>query len=483
VKFWQKIFFGALILFIVIFNIAGTFLLQTYHRGELEREVERGLNEQYSMGAALSANIQYAASRMGGMENVSDTVLARTIQDYSRYYGLNNVFIQIYDENNKELFGNFAGTLPKERPELVNVPQDRRQYIIRDADHSSYLFVSGIVRAENRKLVFVYIRDIGGIYASFKQQTRLFFWISAAASAASAFAMLFLSLWLTRSVKRLNRSAQVLSGGNYAERVAVSSKDELGELSVNFNRMAGTIEEKISELERTAEERERFVDNLTHELKTPLTSIIGYAGLLRTADCSEEQRERALSYLYEASKRLENLSFKLMDLIYLKRTPGDFQTHSAEEIVKSSALAVESTLTAKNIALQTDCEPCTFPCDKDLVVTLLVNLIDNAAKASSEGQTVRISAKKNRDRLVFCVTDRGKGIDREEIGKITQPFYTVDKSRSRKSSGVGLGLSLCSLIAGLHGAELGIESEKGSGTAVSVKFPLQGFYNSVLPMK
>ena len=469
-KFWQKIFFGALIIFVIVFNIAGTVLLQNYHKNDVKRETERGLNEQFSMGTALTANIKYVAFKMGGMGNVSEEVLTKTIEDYSVYYGLNNVFIQVYDPFNNQIFNNFPEAMTGERQELDNIPIDRRQYIIRDIGESTYLFVSGYIQIENTQLIFIYIRNISKVYTSFHQHILLFIWLSLAASIITAFAMLMLSLWLTKSVKRLNVSTEIISNGNFSERVKISSKDELGELSVNFNKMADIIEEKISELEKTADEREQFIHSLTHELKTPLTSMIGYANLLRTTDCSDDQREKALAYLYESSKRLENLSFKLMDMIYLKRKVKEFSRYDIEDIVKSTVMAVQSDLALKHITLQTDYVAGRLLCDKDLIVTMLINLIDNAAKASCEGQTIILRAVDENGGLVFSVTDSGTGIAEEEIDKIMQPFYSGIRLKKGSSAGMGFGLALCRLIATLHGTALQFKSIKGEGTKVSVWF-------------
>jgi signal transduction histidine kinase len=468
-RFWQKIFFGALIIFIIVYNIMGTVLLRTSHISEVNREIERGLSEQYSMGTALSANIKYAAYKLGGMNNASQDILAKTIQDYSIYYGLNNIYIQVYDQQNTQIFNNFTEQLPTKREELDNIPSDRRQYIIRDVGTATYLFISGHIQVEGTDFVFVYIRNISAVYSSYNQQIKLFVWLNIGASIITAFAMLLFSLWMTRSIKRLNQSTLIISNGNYSERVKITTKDEMGELSKNFNKMADIIEEKISELERTANEREQFINHLTHELKTPLTSIIGYANLLRTTDCTVEQHDKALEYLYESSKRLENLSFKLMDLIYLNRSIKEFKLCDMDDIIQSTIIAVLNSLELRHITLQADFDEGKLLCDKDLIVTMLVNLIDNAAKASQDGQIIKLGAASYEDCWLFSVTDYGRGIEKEEIGKITQPFYTADKNGNCGYKSIGLGLTLCNLIAELHGAALRFDSVKGEGTTVSIK--------------
>ena len=468
-KFWQKIFFGSLIIFIIVFNIAGTVLLKFYHKSQVENEIERGLSEQHSMGSALCANIDYVTFKMGDYNNVSQDILTGTISNYAEYYGLHDAYIQVYNEELEEIFSNFEEALPAQREELKDIPNQKRQYIIRDAGDETYLFVAGNIRADRTGLVFVYIRNITEIYASFVQQTNLFILLSIAVSALIALVMLMFSLWLTRSISKLNKTTQIIAGGNFAERVKIASKDEMGDLSANFNRMADILSDKMNELEQKAAERENFTNYLTHELKTPLTSIIGYANLLLTTDCSEKQREKALTYLYEESKRLENLSFKLMDILYLNRNINEFKYVDIKEIIQRTVIASEKPLEKKNVAMEVQSINGKLLCDKDLVITMLSNIIDNAAKASGAGQKISLTATNGKDGITFSISDRGKGIEAAYIKTITQPFNTVSASGGYKR-GSGLGLALCKLIADLHNAELAIKSEIGKGTEVIVCF-------------
>jgi len=469
-KFWQKIFFGSLIIFIIIFNIAGTLLLHFYHKSQINSEIERGLSEQHSMGNALCANIDYVAYRMGNLRNMSENILAGTIGDYSEYYGRDDAYIQIYDEGLNEIFSNFEKEILGQRAELNDIPYGKRQFVIRDIGDETYIFVAGNIRTGKIDLTFVYVRNISEIYTLFKKQTNLFILLSIAVSAFVALVMLMFSLWLTRSISKLNKTTQIIAAGNFEERAQISTKDELGELSANFNRMADIIADKMNELEQKASEREKFVNYLTHEIKTPLTSIIGYANLLRTTDCSARQREKALTYLYETSKRLENLSFKLMDILYLKRNINEFKFHDIDDIIKSVVIAAENVLQLKSIRLDIDYPKGKLFCDKDLVVTMLANIVDNAAKASSEGQAVRLSVIKNNNRIIFKIADSGKGIKDTDIKKITLPFNMVSHVGGDYKRGSGLGLALCILVADVHSAKLEISSEVGKGTEVTIKF-------------
>ena len=145
------------------------------------------------------------------------------------------------------------------------------------------------------------------------------------------------------------------------------------------------------------------------------------------------------------------------------------EAYPVAELLKKVAELEKYHLEEKGIVLETRSDDTRLVMDVDLMESLLINLIDNAMKASKEGDTIRVEAK---DGCIF-VEDHGKGIAAEEIPKITEAFYMVDKSRSKKAGGIGLGLALCTQIVKLHHAKMGITSEPGKGTQIRVVFPRQ----------
>lgn len=261
----------------------------------------------------------------------------------------------------------------------------------------------------------------------------------------------------------------MVAGGNFSERVEIVSDDEIGLLSGNFNNMATVVDDKINQLEKISADKQRSIDNLAHELRTPLTSIIGYADFLRTTKYDEETFIDSLSYIYEEGKRLEKLAFKLMDLIFVRKE--DLHEENLKELLIEIRNSFIPKLEEKNINLEISTENLNFLMDKDFIKILITNLVDNAIKASKIGDKIYISAYKNSEsRIILEVKDMGVGIPKEDIPKVFEPFFMVDKSRSRANSGVGLGLSLCAEIAKIHDADIQIESELGEGTTIKLLF-------------
>ncbi len=221
----------------------------------------------------------------------------------------------------------------------------------------------------------------------------------------------------------------------------------------------------------TARRQEDFIGSFAHELKTPLTSIIGYADMLRSSQLDEEHRFLAASYIFTEGKRLESLSLKLLDLLVLKNGEITRRPVEAGPFLKELEGMLRPVMKAEDIRLKVKYEDGVFVGDRDLVKTVLINLADNARKAIDGGGTIVIIGKPEKEGYAFYVRDTGKGIPREEIRRITEAFYMVDKSRSREKGGAGLGLSICQEIVLLHKGKMEFSSVPGEGTMVRVTIP------------
>lgn len=268
-------------------------------------------------------------------------------------------------------------------------------------------------------------------------------------------------------LQRLSRGAEQIAKGQYDERIVVNRRDEIGELSANFNQMAEAVQSRIEELKEAEWKRTLFMGNLTHELKTPMTAISGYAKTLLTVKLGEEDKEEALSYIYEESCRLERLSQKMMNLLLLEeRKPADLVAVPAKVLFLNVAEACSASLKEDGISLQCHEEGEVFLADADLFTEVLINLVDNARKASTKGSKIILSAKENS----IEVRDFGKGIPEEEKDKILEPFYRIDKSRSRKNGGAGLGLAITAIIIKQHNCRMEIDSRVGQGTRIILQF-------------
>ncbi len=313
----------------------------------------------------------------------------------------------------------------------------------------------------------VLVSDISEAYGECKRQAWLLFLALFGCTAVTVPVVFFATEKILKPLGELKDAALDIRNGNLGRRANVRSKDEVGVVADAFNGMAGRMEAQVEELAEVSERRRLLLGSMAHELKTPMTSIIGYSDTLLHVHVREEQRQSALTHIYEEGRRLERLSAKLMSLIGLYENESIVLEKTDMGVLFERVRKLEEgPLAQRDIRLEVSCRMQEINGDSDLLESLLINLIDNAAKASAPGTVVRLLGKNHE----IVVQDEGFGMPKEEIARVTEAFYMVDKARSRKAGGCGLGLALCGRIAKLHGAQLIIESEQGKGTIVRVRF-------------
>ena len=241
-------------------------------------------------------------------------------------------------------------------------------------------------------------------------------------------------------------------------------------LSLMFRGLANEIV-LIDTDEEKAKSQEMFTNNFAHELKTPLTSMIGYADLIRSNQLSEEKLITYANQIVVEGRRLEKMSMKLMDLIVLKKQ--DFLFYDMDITIFAEAV-YETLLPVAGkygVELTVNVQPAIVKLEPDLMKTVLINLFDNARKSMDGKGKISLFGVWVSDEYRIGIKDNGCGIDEENLSRLTEAFYMVDKSRSRANGGAGLGLAICNEIVKLHQAKLQIMSKKGIGTQVSVCFP------------
>ena len=250
--------------------------------------------------------------------------------------------------------------------------------------------------------------------------------------------------------------------------------DEISELAARYNEMAQAVEDKVSALEKTTEEQRRFIDNFSHELRTPLTAVVGYADLLRSADLDQDTSQELGGRIFKQGKRIEKLSELMLQLVFLEHHSFELIPCDLREVVMEAETILQPSVKKAQMKLvvQVPEEPVMIRAERELLLNLLGNLTDNARKASKMGDTIRISIRREAGEAMIEIEDEGEGIPEEEQNKVFETFYMVDKVRSRKNDGVGLGLSICSDIVKIHHARLELVSKVEVGTKFTIIFPM-----------
>lgn len=458
-KFRTKLTISITLLTSLLYGIGGTLLISLSFYGSLKLEQNQALQAYRFMQSALTL-----ANTIGEQDSPADMadILRGLDQPETNWEAL-----RLYDKEKIFYQSNTAFTFDTSLRELCT--ENRCAIGLFKTSQEHFLQITGTFYIEDDIFYLDTAKNISALYALREmhlQIYRILFLVVAALSAVLSFVT---AHFLTGPLRHLSRVSRELAQGALEKRANIQSGDEMEALSKDFNSMAENLTQKIQELEEAMQQQERFMGSFAHELKTPMTSLIGYADLLRSCTLTKTEQLECAEYIFKEGKRLEQLSFQLLDLIVLKRK--DFpllRTNPAALLINAMQLIKEK-LKHRNILFTFETEDGCCMLAPDLVQSLLLNLLDNAGNAIQESGRIHAKQTMSEEGCRFEISDDGKGIPKEELDKITEAFYRVDKSRSRKHGGAGLGLSLCKEIAALHNGTITFISEPGTGTKVIVE--------------
>ncbi len=464
----RKTYLLTLMLFLLFFN--GSILLMSIINLNTSLNNTRSscLREHGFITASLAKDVNALETRGAS----AGTVLPSIFSSYVSYYGKQNVYLALA-QNNQILYSNLpAGQELTKTAKAAAVGQ--RIISTLASQDRNYIIVNGSLPAPYERYVFSYYYDLSALIAAWQRTTGLLFLTGIVISALLAVCLILLLSRVFKPLQQISEASQGIAGGDYANRLPVTGNDELTEMSRSFNNMAEAIENQIARLAEAAAQKQRFIDNFAHELRTPLTSIYGYAEYIQKAAITEEDKLEATSYIMSESQRLQAIAYRLLDLASLRS--GDIACVPVviEELMQSVSGTMHAKVKEKQVILTYESEFELLDGDRDLLQSLLINLIDNAIKACAPGGRINMQAYMQDGRKVIAIKDNGRGMTDEQTSHITEAFYRVDKARSRAEGGVGLGLSICEQIAACHGARLDFFSQLGQGTTTTITF-----YNSL----
>lgn len=342
-------------------------------------------------------------------------------------------------------------------------------YVVRETKGRYMLFVAGELPFEDSMQVLKTATDISHIYEErrlLEQQYSYYIYVALLICGLLAAGISYV---LVKPLKRLQLSADKIAMGEYSGRVKENGQDEIGELARSFNQMAEAVEQKVEELKLEAVRKEQFMGDFSHEIKTPMTAIIGYADTLYQKELSRKETREAAGYILNEGMRLESLAKKMMGFIALDNEDLCFEEIPADEFFQDILQTMSPFFSDGEICFRISCQEGCLYAEWDLLKTLVINLIDNAKKA--ESRRIFLRGEPEEEGYRITISDDGRGIPAESLSRVQDAFYMVDKSRSRKQNGAGLGLALCKKIAALHGTFLSFYSREGKGTTITIWIP------------
>ena len=402
----------------------------------MERERARALGEEAAIARALT------------LETAEGNVGRSTASTLQTRYGSNELTIYLL-QNGETITGEALPTAQK-LPELLNT--ETRATLL-DGVSERLL----IAHALGGEITLLTALDVSPVYALRRELLRGAAALGLIGLALAGALAIWISGVLTRPLSQLADAAAKLADGDYAAPLPAAKNDEMNALIRAFSRMSAAIDERETALRTQAEERQALIDALAHEMRTPLTAILGGARLLQQSRLSGSQQSELLDTMAREASRLSTMDERLLLLTRLDHEAPAFAPFD------SRAMAREALSVFDGVRLEGD--GAVFVGERELTILLLRNLVVNAQRAGGK-EAVRVTLHPDG----FDVTDYGCGMTKEQIARAFEPFYKADKARTRSAGGAGLGLPLCRKIARLHHGGLHMESEIGRGTRVCYRF-------------
>ena len=270
----------------------------------------------------------------------------------------------------------------------------------------------------------------------------------------------FVTLKMVRPLREMSAAAKKFGQGDFSTRIRIDSDDEIGQLAMSFNNMAHS----LSELESM---RRSFIANVSHELKTPMTSIAGFIDGILDGTIGKDQERHYLRIVSDEVKRLSRLVRSMLNLSRIEAGELKVQTtpFNILEIICETVFSFEQSIEQKNLDIRgLDTDKVMVDADPDLIHQVVYNLVDNAVKFVNNGGYLEFSFNVDGNRTFVGIRNSGEGLSKEEIPRVFDRFYKTDRSRGIDKNGVGLGLYLVRSIINLHGGDIIVKSVKGEYT-------------------
>lgn len=415
-KAWKKAILVVIVIMSIIlacsryYSIKNNFFYSLHNISSVQNR-NQNLLEKYMLETNIIKNIQE------GIEVTYENI-TEYLKSLNQYMEDNSELVALYTEDYEKLYSTIEDIDKIDISSLLTERQSN--FALRKIKDKHYMLFSSYWSINNKKVYVINAYDVSNIYEERDRQLK----------------------------ETLIRDMGILSAS-----------------SIIIFIFAKLVTNHVEKLNLLVKQREDFINGFTHELKTPMTVIMGYADLLRLKKCDEEISQKALNYIYAESKRLEKLSFKLMGLMSLTEEKLELELIEVSSFINNFVDNEDFNLTINEI--ETDIDKGYVKGDKELLEVVIRNLVENANKAEPKDNRIYVKGEVlSNKKYRISVIDNGKGIPKEHISRVTEDFYMVDKSRSRTNGGSGIGLSLVKKILEFHKASLHIESKVGEGTIV-----------------
>jgi len=416
---------------------------------------DKSAGQYQAIAHTLARDVAVMWGRGSWQHSTFSEAVAERVLGYARYYSRHNVNLLITDLTLMEHDSSQA--------------ESEMTFVNRGDGY--FIYISGRLPEPFGHFLLDYSLDVTGNIMDMRNIQNVLLISVAIFSIIAAFALFFILSHIFHPLDVVAKASREIADGQFDERIRIKGSGELAQVAYDFNKMAERIEGQIEHLEEEARNKQQFVDNFAHEIRTPLTSIYGYAEYMQRAALDEGDVIESATYIMNEANHMKNIANSLLELATLRDYIPIKKEISVSKLFDDVAGSVYKTMRESKMRMICDNDADVICGQEDLIRSLLINLCTNAFKACTPNKgIIRLEAAKKPNGTSISVSDNGSGMLEESLRKITEPFYRPDKSRNRNHGGAGLGLTICKKIAEVHNAEMHIKSVLGEGTTVEIIF-------------
>ncbi|MDE7424002.1 MAG: HAMP domain-containing histidine kinase [Lachnospiraceae bacterium] len=462
-KLWQKIYLITIAIFVVLLDCGIYLVFQMTYNKDIILEQQQAETEFYMLTEGIYRNF----TELEKKDRLKLSQMKSVLEVYENYYTKQKIALTVWDSKSYI----YPERLEQEKvSEQAAGEVDEYQMVISTENGVKQMQVEGILY-EGEEIYYIrYEKPLTKLQDTWGTLEKQYIIISVAFSLGLAVLLFFVLRRMMHPIRLLTKAVDDMAGGNLDSRVYPKGTDDIATLGEHFNEMAEHIQMDMLHIQGEAKAKQQFADNFAHELKSPLTSIYGYAEYVEKGNVPYDEMLECMGIIMEESDRLLHLSYTLLDMAKLR-------TYSIEKkkIAVAGLFSVLQKQTQKHcrdagVQLLCHSQVEDLYGNELLLQSLLFNLVSNSIFACGDTGTVSITVTGTETETKICVQDNGCGMTKEQMDRITEPFYRADRARGRKEGRSGLGLSLCQQIVQEHEGTMTFFSETGKGTTVVVQF-------------
>lgn len=459
-----KLFINFGIILFLAINLFSYIIIKATFNSALKKTIDSSFSEY----EVIYSNIK-TGEKLQNLFLTNNEILKVKSKEYLNNNYTNNKIFQFRDSKGKLVYSSSDKKI-KYKKEIYNVNNKKYKYMILNNSGSKYIVINRNIVLNGADFSFTYLNNISELYKTKDENISNLIKLNVILGLVFSIILYLITIEITKPIQLLIYNINKVVEGKYNQKInQKSSIKEIDDIYNNFNLMNDEIQNRIKDLENENKLKQRFINNLTHEIRTPLTSIIGYSSLMLSQNITDEDMiSNSFETINNNGKRILSLTSNLAKLITLNKNKLNIEKVSMISLINEIENSLIIKLNENKIHFFVRGGDYTIKTDKSLLIILISNFLDNAIKAVSSCEMKNISILLSNNKLI--IEDSGIGISKSDIKKIFEPFYMVDTSRDKSINGFGLGLSISNEIMKILNIDFDIQSELGEGTKISLLF-------------